>query len=423
MSFIETAPNSHFPIQNLPYGIFSTADNPRHRIGVAIGDQILDLSAVKYLFTGPILSKHQDVFDQEVLNKFMELPKEAWHEARSTLQRLLSSDEAMLRDNASLRSKAIVAQSSATMHLPAQIGDYTDFYSSMYHATNCGVMIRGPENALPANYKYLPIGYHGRSSSVVVSGTPLRRPNGQTRPKADEPPVFGPCKLMDFELETGFFVGGPPNPLGEPIPIDKAQDHIFGMVLLNDWSARDIQTWEYQPLGPFLSKNLGTTISPWVVTMEALKPFLINNPDQDPVPMDYLRHADSYSYDIHLQVLMKTENMDKFVPVSKTNFRYMYWTQKQQLAHHTITGCNVKAGDLMGSGTISGPEPTMYGSMLELSWRGSKTVDLDGKPENVRKFMADNDEVILTGWGIAPDESYRIGFGECHGKLLPALKL
>jgi fumarylacetoacetase len=328
-----------------------------------------------------------------------------------------------LRDDANLRSKAFVPQSSATMHLPAQIGDYTDFYSSMYHATNCGIMIRGKDNALPPNYKYLPIGYHGRASSVVISGTPIHRPNGQTRPNAEEPPVFGPCRLMDFELETGFFVGGPANELGQPIPIDKAQDRIFGMVLLNDWSARDIQTWEYMPLGPFLSKNLGTSISPWIVTMEALKPFLINNPVQDPQPMPYLRHEDAYAFDIHLQVLLKTEHMDKPVPVSKANFRHMYWTQKQQLAHHTVTGCNARAGDLMGSGTISGPEPSMYGSMLELSWRGSKEVPLDGKPENVRKFLADNDEVTLTGWAEAPDGSYLVGFGECVGKLLPAPKI
>jgi len=308
------------------------------------------------------------------------------------------------------------------LHLPAQIGDYTDFYSSMNHAMNCGIMIRGKENALSPNYVWMPIGYHGRASSVIVSGTPIRRPNGQTRPNADQPPVFGPCKLMDFELEAGFFIGGPSNPLGQPIPVETAQDNIFGMVLLNDWSARDIQTWEYQPLGPFLSKNVGTSISPWVVTMEALKPFLIDNPAQEPPPLPYLHHKDPYAFDIHLEVLLKTEHMAKPISVSQTSFKYMYWTQKQQLAHHTVTGCNVKAGDLMGSGTISGPEPSMYGSMLELSWRGSKTVELDGKPENARKFLSDNDEVTLTGWGQAPDGSYRVGFGECIGKLLPALK-
>jgi len=418
MSYINVDKDSHFPIQNLPYGVFSTSDNSRHRIGVAIGNEIVDLSVIKHLFQGPNLQKHQDVFDQPVLNNFMELGAACWHEARTTLQKLLSADEPLLRDDQALRAKAFVDQSSATMHLPAKIGDYTDFYSSLYHATNCGIMIRGKDNALMPNWLHLPVGYHGRASSVIISGTAVRRPNGQMKPKPEDPPVFGVSKLMDFELEMAFFVG-PGNKLGEPIPVSKAQEHIFGMVLMNDWSARDIQTWEYQPLGPFLAKSFGTTISPWVVTMEALSPFVLPNIAQNPLALPYLRHDDPYTFDINLEVGIKSEKMGEPAIVSRTNYKHMYWTQKQQLAHHTSNGCNVQPGDLMGSGTVSGPDPGTYGSMLELSWRGSQPVDL-GNGET-RKFLDDGDEVSLKGW--CQGTGYRVGFGSCIGKLLPALKL
>uniref|UniRef100_A0A674EI54 Fumarylacetoacetase n=1 Tax=Salmo trutta TaxID=8032 RepID=A0A674EI54_SALTR len=347
---------------------------PRHRIGVAIGDQILDLSVIKSLFRGPVLSNHQDVFDQPTLNAFMGLGYEAWRETRRSLQQLLSANETTLRDDVSLRSRAFFHQSSAMMHLPAEIGDYTDFYSSRDHATNVGIMFRGKENALMPNWLRLPVGYHGRASSIVVSGTPIRRPSGQMRPDQSKPPVFGQSKQLDIELEMAFFVGGG-NRLGEPIPIERAHQHIFGMVLMNDWSARDIQAWEYVPLGPFLGKNFGTTISPWVVPMEALLPFA----------------------DIDLV--------------------YMYWTMKQQLSHHTVNGCNVRPGDLLASGTISGPDPDSFGSMLELSWKGSKTVDLGGG--ETRTFLKDGDEVTLTGY--CEGNGYRVGFGPCAGTILPAL--
>ncbi|XP_058485768.1 fumarylacetoacetase [Solea solea] len=417
MSFIKVDAASDFSFHNLPYGIFSTADNPKRRIGVAIGDQILVLSVIKTLFQGPVLSKHQDVFEQSTLNAFMALGHEAWTEARRTIQLLLSEEESTLRDDVGLRSRAFVHQSAVTMHLPADIGDYTDFYSSRDHATNVGTMFRGKENALMPNWLRLPVGYHGRASSVVVSGTPLRRPSGQMRPDQTKPPVFGPSKQLDIELEMAFFVGGG-NPLGEPIPIQKAHEHIFGMVLMNDWSARDIQAWEYVPLGPFLGKNFGTTISPWVVPMEALLPFAEANVVQDPEPLPYLQHHEAYTFNINLSVSLKGQEMDASSTICKSNFKYMYWTMKQQLTHHTVNGCNVRPGDLLASGTISGPDPESFGSMLELSWRGSKSIDLGGGES--RTFLKDGDEVTIAGY--CQGDGYRVGFGSCVGTVLPALQ-
>ncbi|KAM7406660.1 hypothetical protein PAMP_001026 [Pampus punctatissimus] len=471
MSFIKVEATSDFSFHNLPYGIFSTSDNPKRRIGVAIGDQILDLSVILSLFGGPVMSKHQDVFNQPTLNAFMAVGYEGWRETRRTLQVLLSANESTLRDDVSLRSRAFVHQSAATMHLPADIGDYTDFYSSRDHATNVGIMFRGKENALMPNCPIsadirnnvlcrlrLPVGYHGRASSVVVSGTPIRRPSGQMRPDQNldleqilqpdnlkpykipettvqvhrdlllltifalyflsaKPPVFGPSKQLDIELEMAFFVGGG-NRLGEPIPIEKAHEHIFGMVLMNDWSARDIQAWEYVPLGPFLGKNFGTTISPWVVPMEALLPFAESNPIQDPEPLPYLQHQDAYTFNINLFVSLKGQGMAEPATICNSNFKYMYWTMKQQLAHHTVNGCNVRPGDLLASGTISGPDPTSFGSMLEMSWRGSKSIDVGGG--ETRTFLKDGDEVIITGY--CQGDGYRVGFGPCMGTILPALQ-
>nr|XP_023999680.1 fumarylacetoacetase [Salvelinus alpinus] len=416
MSFVKIDEKSDFSYHNLPYGVFSTPDNSRHRIGVAIGDQILDLSVIKSLFRGPVLSNHQDVFDQPTLNAFMGLGYEAWREARRSLQQLLSAHETTLRDDVSLRSRAFFHQSSAMMHLPAEIGDYTDFYSSRDHATNVGIMFRGKENALMPNWLRLPVGYHGRASSIVVSGTPIRRPSGQMRPDQSKPPVFGQSKQLDIELEMAFFVGGG-NRLGEHIPIERAHQHIFGMVLMNDWSARDIQAWEYVPLGPFLGKNFGTTISPWVVPMEALLPFAEPNTVQDPKPLPYLCHDDAFTFNINLFVSVKGEAMKEAATICKSNFKYMYWTMKQQLAHHTVNGCNVRPGDLLASGTISGPDPDSFGSMLELSWKGSKTVDLGGG--ETRTFLKDGDQVTLTGY--CEGSGYRVGFGPCAGTILPAL--
>ncbi|XP_073509630.1 fumarylacetoacetase [Phyllobates terribilis] len=415
MSFIPVDPDSDFPIQNLPYGIFSTEDEPRHRIGVAIGDQILDLSIIRHLFNGPFLTGHQNVFFETTLNRFMALGRNAWREARQTLQQLLSATEPSLRDSKDLRARAFVPQSLAKLHLPANIGDYTDFYSSRDHATNVGIMFRGKENALMPNWLHLPVGYHGRASSVVVSGTPIKRPKGQTRPSDDKPPIFDASKLLDIELEMAFFVG-PGNDLGKPIPIQKADEHIFGMVLMNDWSARDIQKWEYVPLGPFLSKNFATTISPWVVPMEALMPFVLPNPVQDPAPLPYLQDESNYTFNINLSVCLQGDGMKESATLCRSNYKYMYWTMKQQLAHHTVTGCNVRPGDLLASGTISGPDPESFGSLLELSWRGSKAIDLGNG--QTRTFLRDGDSVVIRGF--CQGEGYRVGFGECSGTIQPA---
>jgi len=415
--FLDIHPDSDFSIQNLPYGIFSTQDNPSPRVGVAIGDLILDLSVVASLFTGPHMAQHQGVFAEGSLNSFMALGKSAWTETRERVQRLLSTSDATLKDDCVLRARALVPQKNATMHLPANIGDYTDFYSSIHHATNVGIMFRGKENALMPNWRHLPVGYHGRASSVVVSGTPLRRPRGQTRPDDTQPPAHTASRLLDFELEMAFFTG-PGNPLGEPITMATAEDHIFGMVLMNDWSARDIQKWEYVPLGPFGAKNFGTSISAWVVPMAALRPFVVPNMAQDPPVLPYLRHADGddYNFNINLEVAIKPEGAPAPSTVCRSNFRHMYWTVKQQLVHHTVTGCNIRPGDLLASGTICGETEDSYGSMLELSWRGSRTVDLGGG--QTRKFIQDNDEVIITGHCLGA--GYRVGFGSVTGKVLPA---
>lgn len=415
MSFVPTSSDCHFPIENLPFGIFSTNENPSHRIGVAIGDYVLDLSVVKNLFTGPILSGNQAIFEQPTLNAFMGLGKAAWREARAVLQRILSAEEGILRDDENLVKRSLLPQSSVQMHLPARIGDYTDFYSSRDHATNIGTMFRGKENALMPNWLHLPVGYHGRASSVVISGTPVRRPWGQSRPEETKPPVFQPSKILDFELEMAFFVGSGNN-LGEPVKASEAGDHIFGMVLMNDWSARDIQKWEYIPLGPFTAKSFATSISPWVVTMDALMPFATNGSPKDPVPLPYLQHVDPYFFDVHLDVGIQGDDMDTPVTVCKSNLKHMYWTAKQQLAQHTVTGCNLQPGDLLASGTISGPTPDSYGSLLELSWKGTKTIELgNGK---TRKFLQDGDTVVMSGFAQA--ENYRVGFGTCTGKVLPA---
>lgn len=418
MSFVSVSPESHFPIQNLPYGIFSTQDNPARRIGVAIGDYVLDLSVIAPLFfTGPSLSANQQVFQESVLNGFMSLGQPAWSEARQVIQKLLSKDESTLRDNTELRQRCLIERSQVTMHLPANIGDYTDFYSSREHATNVGTMFRGKENALMPNWLHLPVGYHGRSSSVVVSGTPIHRPTGQQRPDDKNPPVFGPCKLLDIELEMAFFVG-PGNVQGQPVSVKTAQEHIFGMVVMNDWSARDIQKWEYVPLGPFLAKNFATTISPWVVPMEALMPFAVDNPEQtDPTPLPYLQHDDPYSFDINLEVGLQAKDMPEPVTIARTNFKNLYWTMKQQLAHHSVTGCNMRPGDLCGSGTISGKTPDSYGSLLEITWRGSKPISLPNG--ETRKFLVDGDTVVLSGY--CQGNGYRVGFGECTGQILPAV--
>jgi len=418
VSWVPVPPSSHFPLENLPYGVFSNSADPRPRLGVAVGESVLDLSRIAHLFTGPLLAAKQEVFRAPNLNPLMSLSPAHWAEARATLQSLLAADCPTVRDNAGLRNTVLLPQAEVKMHLPAEIGDYTDFYSSLDHATNVGTMFRGKDNALMPNWKHLPVGYHGRASSVVVSGTPIRRPHGQTKPVETEPPKFGPCRLMDFELEMAFFVGGPATELGRPIRMEDADQHIFGMVVMNDWSARDIQKWEYIPLGPFGAKNLGTSISPWVVTMEALKPFAVANYKQEPEPFPYLRHKDPFTFDIGLEVEIKPACAAEATVVSRSNFRYMYWTMKQQLVHHTVTGCNMRPGDLLASGTISGPDPSSFGSMLELSWRGSKPLPMVGGGE--RKFLQDGDIVTMTG--LCRGEGFNVGFGSVEGVVLPALQ-
>ncbi|MEE4273322.1 MAG: fumarylacetoacetase [Thermoanaerobaculales bacterium] len=416
-SFVDVAPDSHFPLHNLPYGVFRPSAGAKPRIGVAIGDRVVDLSVLAEagLLTGGDLGDGS-VFGASTLNGFMARGRPAWTAARSALTRALHRDEPVLRDNAALRDSAVHRAAAVEMLLPATIGDYTDFYSSREHATNVGTMFRGPDNALQPNWLHLPVGYHGRSSSIVVSGTDIRRPMGQSKAPDADAPTYGPSRLMDFELEMGFFVG-PGNDLGSPIPIERAHQHIFGMVLVNDWSARDIQAWEYVPLGPFLGKNFATSISPWVVTMEALEAFRCAGPAQDdPAPLDYLRTPDDRAYDIHLDVLLQSPRMAAPASIATSNFRYMYWNICQQLAHHTVNGCNASPGDLYGSGTISGPEKHERGSMLELSWRGAETISLPSGEE--RRFLADGDTVTMTGWCEA--NGIRIGFGEVTGTLLPA---
>jgi fumarylacetoacetase len=413
-SWIESANASEcdFPIQNLPFGIFSIcADTPR--AGIAIGDQIVDLSVIEDagLF-GNILGTKK-VFNRPRLNDFLSLGKPLWHAVRARLSELLRHDNATIRDNAALRAKALVSIKDARMHLPVTIPGYTDFYSSKEHATNVGSMFRDPKNALLPNWLHMPIGYNGRASSVVVSGTPIRRPMGQLKLPDQENPIFGPCKKLDFELETAFIIGSG-NALGEPIAVANAEDHIFGMVLMNDWSARDIQQWEYVPLGPFNAKTFGTSISPWIVTMEALEPFRLAGPPQEPTPLPYLQQTGANNFDIELHVAIKPSNAIEATTISRTNFKYMYWSMAQQLAHHTISGCNTQPGDLMGSGTISGSTPDSLGSLLELSWNGKNPVVLnDG---STRTFIQDGDAVTMTGWSQC--DEYRVGFGDVCGVVI-----
>lgn len=416
-SFIEVKPESHFPIQNLPYGVFVPEGSHEPRVGVAIGDYVLDLSVLDEAgFFRETAAGGKGVFRQRSLNAFMALGKQAWSEVRKTVQQLLREDEPALRDNEALRGKALIPQNRITLQLPVEIGDYTDFYASKDHAANVGTMFRGKENALMPNWVHLPVGYHGRASSVVLSGTDVRRPSGQMRPPGAEKPVFGPCRQLDYELEIGWFIGQG-NKLGEPISIDEAEDKIFGLVLVNDWSARDIQTWEYQPLGPFLAKNFATSISPWVVPLEALEPFRTSGPEQDPEPFPYLRAKRPGAFNIHLETYLKTPEMPAPQRIGTTNFSYMYWSMAQQIAHHTIGGCNLRTGDLLASGTISGPEKHQRGCMLELTWRGSEPIQLTSGQQRV--WLEDGDELTITGW--CQGDGYRIGFGEVTGRILPAI--
>ena len=411
-SFVHVAPDSHFPLQNLPYGVFSTRADGSPRAGVAIGDRILDLAVLEeagLLSVGP---PGRRIFDSATLNDFIALGRSSWTRGRRRIGELLSEDEPALRDNATLRGRALVAMADAQLHLPVEIPGYTDFYSSKEHATNVGSMFRDPKNALLPNWVHLPIAYNGRASSVVVSGTPIRRPQGQLKPPDADRPVFAPSRKLDFELETAFVVGEG-NAIGEPIPVGEAERHIFGVVLMNDWSARDIQTWEYVPLGPFNSKTFGTSISPWIVTMEALEPFRVAGPVQDPEPLPYLRQSGAQGFDIRLEVALAPAG-GMPTTICRTNAGYLYWSMAQQLAQHTVSGCNTRIGDLMGSGTISGPEHDAWGSLLELAWNGQKPIELTTGAR--RSFLEDGDEVVMTGW--CQGNGYRVGFGEVRGTIV-----
>lgn len=400
--------DSDFSIHNIPFGVFSTrAKTPR--AGAAIGDYIIDL----YELT---LSSLKAGFDREVfldgsLNRFIGLGKNITGAFRTDIQNWLKTS----RWTADEFHRIFVSQKEATMHLPVEIGDYTDFYASIEHATNVGKMFRDPENALLPNWRHLPVAYHGRASSIIPSGVNIHRPKGQTMPAGADKPVFGPSRLLDFELETAFIIGKNSS-LGQSISTGEAENYIFGMVLFNDWSARDIQKWEYVPLGPFLGKNFASSISPWIVTMEALEPFRTDTPVQEPEVLPYLKFEGKKSFDIGLEVGIQPDG-DAETVVCQSNFKYMYWNMCQQLAHHTINGCNVRIGDMMGSGTLSGPGEHAFGSMLELSWGGQKTVPLQNGQE--RKFIQDGDTVIMRGF--AKNDVLRVGFGELRTKVLPAL--
>lgn len=413
-SWLEVHKDSDFPIQNIPFGVFLTKDDII-TIGTRIGDFAIDLGALHQLgyFEGIPLT--DDIFLQDTLNDFIADGRKTWRLVRNRIADIFDAENSKLRDNAEHKDKVIFTMDEVEMQLPVSVGDYTDFYASKEHATNVGCLFRDPENALLPNWLHIPIGYHGRSSSIVPSGTPIRRPIGQSRPaEGTNTPGFGPSKLLDFELEMAF-ITTVANDLGESIPIEEAEDYIFGLVLLNDWSARDIQAWEYVPLGPFLGKNFASTISPWIVTLDALEPFKVDNPEQVYEPLPYLKKEGKDSYDINLQVGIKPEDSEETI-VCNSNFKYMYWTMVQQLTHHTVNGCPVNAGDMMGSGTISGATKDSFGSMLELTWRGQNPLTM--KDGSERKFINDNDTVILRGY--AKNNEVRIGFGECTGKILPA---
>lgn len=411
-SWITGADHSEFPIQNLPFGIFQDAEGPK-RVGVRIGEQVLDLAqmaAYGYFDDLPFASSD---FSQNYLNPLMQKGKLAVRALRNRIAELLSTTNETFQTQKD-QHNALIPVSKVQMALPVQIGDYTDFYSSKEHATNVGIMFRDPANALLPNWLWIPVGYHGRASSVIASDHPVTRPKGQIKPDDNANPIFAPSRQVDFELEMGFitFDG---KPLGQSISTAEAEDYIFGLCLFNDWSARDIQKWEYVPLGPFLAKNFASSMSCWIVTLDALQPFACQTPEQEPEVLSYLKFEGLKSYDINLEVAIAAPNCPEHT-VSKSNFKYMYWNMAQQLAHHTVNGCNVRCGDLMGSGTISGPTPDSYGSMLELAWKGTKPIQMPDGTE--RRFIQDHDTVIMRGH--CAKDGIKIGFGEVRSELLPA---
>lgn len=411
-TWLQLDPNTEFPIQNLPFGIFQTA-NTRKRVGVRIGDFVLDLAAMASYGYFSDLNFGSSDFEQDYLNTVMQKGKLAVRALRNRIAELLSTENQTFQ-NQTDHHVALIAVAQVSMALPVQIGDYTDFYSSKEHATNVGMMFRDPANALLPNWLWIPVGYHGRASSVIPSGQPVLRPKGQIKPDDNADPIFAPSRQIDFELEMGFitFEG---KALGQRISTAEAEDYIFGLCLFNDWSARDIQKWEYVPLGPFLAKNFASSMSCWIVTLDALQPFACPTPEQDPAVLSYLKFEGNKSYDIHLEVAIEAPACAAQI-VSRSNFKYMYWNMSQQLAHHTVNGCNIRCGDLMGSGTISGPTPDSYGSMLEIAWKGTKPVQMPDGSE--RRFIHDHDTIIMRGY--CTQNGIKIGFGEVSSQLLPA---
>jgi fumarylacetoacetase len=411
-SWIEYGNDSDFPLENIPWGIISTNDaGPRG--ATIIGNMVIDLAALARLgyFDGMV---PQHIFDTDALNPFIALGKPATSAIRRRIIELFQAENPLLRDNNAHRELVLIPADMVRNHLPIHIGDYTDFYSSMEHASNVGKMFRDPANALLPNWKHIPVGYHGRASSIVISGTNIHRPLGQTMPDGHDKPVFGPSRQVDFELEMAFVIGKE-NALGDAIPVENAEDHIFGMLLFNDLSARDIQKWEYVPLGPFLSKNFGSILSPWIVSLEALEPFRTAGPSQDIEVLPYLKHNQASAFDIKLEVILQPAS-GKEQRICLSNFKHLYWSMPQQLAHHTVNGCNMRVGDLCASGTISGPTEDSFGSMLELAWKGTKPLTMpDGSQ---RSFVNDGDTLIMRAW--AENNNLRIGFGETKTQILPA---
>ena len=412
-SFVNYSDQSDFSIYNIPFGV-AVFNQEYIACATRIGDMVLDLATLyDYGFLENIEGLNENVFEAYTLNEYIELGKPVTNAVRLKIQELLVEGSLLSKDEKSIRD-CFFDLDQVKMMMPVHVPNYTDFYSSIEHATNVGTMFRDPNNALLPNWKHIPVGYHGRASSIVISGTDIHRPKGQTKPADVEKPIFGPCKQLDFELEVGFIINQNTE-MGTSIAVNEAENSIFGLVLFNDWSARDIQSWEYVPLGPFLAKNFGSSVSPWVVTLEALEPFRTSSPTQDPEVLDYLKFEGDKNYDIQLEVLLQPENGEENV-IAKSNFKFMYWNMAQQLAHHTVNGCNVEVGDLYASGTISGKDENSYGSMLELTWRGTKPLQL--KDGSERKFINDNDTIIMRGF--SEKDGKRVGFGEVSGKILPA---
>ena len=413
-TWIPTNPDTDFPIQNIPFGVFLTPEDII-TIGTRIGDTVIDLGALHQLGYFSEIPLTDDIFLQDTLNDFISDGQKTWRLVRDRIALLFDKENDELQQETKHKEAILFSIDEVEMQLPVQIGDYTDFYSSKEHATNVGTMFRDPDNALLPNWTHLPVAYHGRSSSIITSDIPIHRPQGQMLPKSSTTPIFGPSKLVDFELEMGFIIGKNTNH-GDHITTDKVEEYIFGKVLFNDWSARDIQKWEYVPLGPFLGKSFASSMSPWVVTLEALEPFKVKGPKQEPKVLPYLEYAGFQNYDINLEVSIQPKNKDVTI-ISHSNFKYMYWNMAQQLAHHTINGCNVKVGDVMASGTISGKSTTSYGSMLELSWGGKKPLKLAHGEERI--FIEDYDTVTMKGY--CEKDDIRVGFGAVSAQLLPAL--